>query len=89
MQEHYLYIIQSEKTGILYKGISKDVHVRLVYHNNGLSTYTKSGMPWKMVFIRKYNSKSEALAEEKRIKRCNRKYLDWYIKQPFNSLNEC
>jgi putative endonuclease len=87
MQEYYLYIIQSEKTGILYKGISQDVFVRLIYHNSGLSTYTKSGTPWRIVFIRKYNSKSEALVEEKRIKRCNRKYLDWYINQPFNALN--
>ncbi len=83
---YYLYIIESISSGDLYKGISEDINKRLKYHNSGLSKFTKSAMPWKLVFLREYESKSEALKEELRLKRCNRKYLDWYIHQATNKL---
>ena len=83
---HFLYIIESEKTGDLYKGVTQNPSDRLAAHNAGLSQFTKSGFPWKLVFLRTFTTKEEALKEEKRLKKCNRKYLDWLIRQPLNEL---
>ena len=84
---YFLYIIESLSSGDLYKGVSHDPYARLESHNSGLSKFTSLSMPWKLVFIREFESKTEALKEERRIKKCNRKYLAWFIAQPFNILN--
>ena len=85
---YYVYIIQSQISGDFYKGISQDVAKRVEHHNSGLSTFTKPFVPWVLVFVRSFPSKSEALKEELRLKKCNRSYLEWIIKQPFNLLNK-
>jgi predicted GIY-YIG superfamily endonuclease len=44
-------------------------------------------MPWKLIFVIEFESKRDALIEEKRLKRSNKIYLQWLIKQPVNILN--
>jgi len=44
-------------------------------------------MPWKIVFVQEFETKTEALIREKKIKRTNKEYLRWLIKQPVNILN--
>ena len=85
---HYVYIIQSEADGTYYKGYSADPYQRLEYHNAGKSRYTSKKTPWKLVFIRAFEEKKDALIEEKRIKRVNQEYLKWMIGQPYNLLND-
>ncbi len=84
---YYVYIIESEKSGIFYKGSTSNYQLRLFQYNEGINTYTKEKGPWKLNFIREYETKTEALAEERRLKRCNKTYLQWLIKQPVNKLN--
>jgi putative endonuclease len=84
---YYVYILESLVDGDFYKGSSSDYIKRLAEHNNGESQFTRSKMPWKLVFVRTFATKPEALVEEKRIKRCNKEYLRWLIKQPINILN--
>jgi len=61
---HYVYILQSEKNGKLYKGLTDDLKRRLKEHNSGNSTYTKSNGPWKLVYYEAFLSKRDARREE-------------------------
>ena len=85
---HFVYIIHSEKINIFYKGYSTDPHRRLKYHNAGKTYYTKRGIPWKLVYVEKCNSKKEALIREKKLKHANKKYLIWLISSDRNILNQ-
>ena len=72
---HSVYIIQSELDHTFYKGYSTDVEKRLLEHNEGLSSYTSRKTPWKLVFIKNFETKREALIFELRIKKYNSDYL--------------
>ena len=84
---YFVYIIESIRDGDFYKGSTKDYIRRLEQHNSGESQFTRSKMPWKLIFVSSFESKKEALIEEKRLKRSNKKYLQWLINQPVNILN--
>ncbi len=84
---YYVYMIESLQTGIYYKGSTSDYTRRLNEHNNGINVYTKGKGPWKLIFVQKFETKSEALLKEKKLKRCNKDYLKWLINQPVNILN--
>ena len=66
---HYVYILESIPTGRYYVGSTSDVERRLVKHNAGNSRSTKGYVPWKVVHIEEYETKSEALCRENEIKR--------------------
>jgi len=83
----YTYIIESESSGVYYKGSTDNYLKRLEQHQNGVSAYTKGKGPWKLIFVQEFFSRSEALKEEKRLKRCNKIYLQWLIQQPVNMIN--
>ncbi len=85
---YYVYILESTIDGDYYKGSTSDYKTRLEQHNRGESQYTKTRIPWIMIFVREFESKREALIEGKRLKKCNRTYLNWLIQQPFNLLNK-
>ena len=77
----YTYIIQSEKTGKYYIGSSEDVQKRLQQHNWSRTPSTKSGIPWKLVYTEKYNTRTEAVSREYAIKKKkSRKYIEFLIK---------
>ena len=61
---YYLYIIQSEKYGKLYTGISDDVCRRLAKHNSGGVRSTRAYRPYRIAFTEKYNDKTEARKRE-------------------------
>jgi putative endonuclease len=65
-----------------YSGITYDISWRLERHNNGWGRYTKSGIPWRIVYTEEYKSKTEALRREKEIKnKKSRRYLEELIKK--------
>jgi putative endonuclease len=84
----YVYIIQSEVDGVYYKGETADPTKRIITHNQGGNTSTRSRIPWKLVYLKAFESRSLALKEEKRLKRCNKKYLNWLIAQSDNFMND-
>ena len=84
----YVYVLESCVDGDFYKGSTGDYLKRLIEHNNGQSIFNKSKMPWKLVFVKEFETKTEALKEEKRLKKCNKDYLRWLIEQPQNILNK-
>jgi putative endonuclease len=71
----FVYIIQSQSKGILYKGFTSDIEKRLFEHNNDLGRFTKGKGPWVLVFLKEFDNKKEALIYEKKIKRANSEYL--------------
>ena len=73
MTKYILYIIQC-KDGTLYTGISTDLKRRITEHSqSGLGArYTRGRGPFKLVYTKKFNSRSLASKEEYRIKKLSR-----------------
>ena len=84
---YYVYIIESQQSGIFYKGSTADYLKRLAEHNDNRNTYTKGKGQWNLVFVQEFETKSQALLQERKSKRCNKEYLRWLIGQPVNILN--
>jgi len=77
---YYTYILYSITRDRYYIGSCSDLKLRLERHNAGNSRSTKSGIPWKVVYLETFNSKSEALKREYYIKRMkSRKYIESLI----------
>jgi len=73
---YFVYIIQSEVDESYYIGSSENVKSRIWEHNFGRTGYTKNKRPWVLKYERSFVTKTEALVEEKRLKRCkSRDYL--------------
>jgi len=68
MVKYYTYVLKSLSTGGIYIGSTQDLEKRVESHNNGLSSYTKGRMPWKLVYSETYKSRSEAMKREKFLK---------------------
>ena len=60
----YIYILQSEKTGDIYKGMTNDLRRRFKEHNAGQETSTKNGAPWKLLYYEAFQNKTDARREE-------------------------
>lgn len=67
--EFFVYIIQCDD-GSFYTGYTKNLNHRIKMHMKGKGArYTKSHKPKKVVFIEKYESRSDALKRERSIKK--------------------
>ena len=66
---HFVYILFSEKLNKYYVGSSHDPEQRLYYHNLGEKGWTRTGVPWKLVFKREYESRKIAMERERYIKK--------------------
>ena len=63
------YIIYSESLGIYYTGQTEDLARRLEEHNRGKTQLSKKGMPWRLVFSKSLETRTEAMALERKIKK--------------------
>ncbi len=61
---YYVYILKSEKDGLLYKGSTDDLPARVKRHNEGGVVSTKSRRPWRLVYYEAFMFKKDALREE-------------------------
>lgn len=78
---YYVYVIESQKNGDLYKGFTKDVNNRLKEHNSGLTFSTKNFRPWKLVYCEIFINKEDAVERERYLKGSwGRKFLKDVIK---------
>ena len=67
-ESHYVYILETEK-GTLYCGYTDNVEKRFQEHLSGKGAkYTKAFKPAKIVYKKRFKTKSEAMKEEYRIK---------------------
>ena len=65
---HYVYILQSQANGTLYKGSTGDLKLRFKKHNNGEVFHTAKFRPWIILFYAAFYSKERALLFEKYLK---------------------
>ena len=63
----YLLITKSNKP-ITYVGYTNDIQKRLRLHNLGKGAKFTRGRKWKLIFSRKFESKSKAIKEELKLK---------------------
>jgi len=66
--EYFIYLLQSEKTGVWYVGLSSDPKSRLIQHNQGKSKFTKGNLVW----LTKKETNGQALIPEKKLKNLSR-----------------
>lgn len=67
-KKHFVYILLTEKN-TLYCGYTDDVERRFQAHIEGKGAkYTRAFKPVKIVYTHEFETKSEAMKEEKRIK---------------------
>ncbi|MBN8700637.1 MAG: GIY-YIG nuclease family protein [Chitinophagales bacterium] len=85
---YYVYILQSEKDNSFYKGFSENPSHRLIEHNAGLATYTRTKTPWKLVYIEEWPDKTTALARERNLKKADRNRIIALINSPKNLLTK-
>jgi len=65
----YVYILKSDKVNRYYTGHSADYTKRLSEHNRGKVKSTKAYIPWKLVYLERFDTKSEAFNREQKIKK--------------------
>ena len=64
----YVYVLQSQVDGRLYKGLTQNIIERLGQHNKGKTKSTKAFRPWKLLYYEGFNSREEAREREKYLK---------------------
>jgi len=75
--KYYVYILRSITTEKYYVGQTYNVEKRAREHNEGLVRSTKSGKPWKLIWTRETDSRSEAMKIERTIKKRGvKRYLE-------------
>ena len=68
---YYVYLIISKvknKT-ISYVGYTNNISKRIKLHNNGKGAKFTKGRKWKLIYSKKFLSKSEAMKEEYKLKK--------------------
>ena len=67
----FVYLIVSKNKGkkVSYVGYTKNLTNRILLHNNGKSAKFTKGRNWKIIYYKKYKTKSEAMIEENKLKK--------------------
>jgi putative endonuclease len=66
--EYFVYILESDLDGRLYKGQTSDIAKRIKEHNSGKTKSTKGYKPWKLVYFETFETRDEAVLREKYFK---------------------
>jgi putative endonuclease len=66
--EFTVYVLFSQSCRKFYSGQTMDFENRIMEHNNGETKSIKPCIPWKLVWTKKVNTRSEAMALERKIK---------------------
>jgi putative endonuclease len=61
----YLYVLRSKKTGRRYVGSCEDIDDRFRRHNAGESKATMHGIPWVLIHLEKFATRSAAMSKER------------------------
>ena len=65
---YYVYILRSEKTGTYYVGQTENLELRVARHNRGVVNATKSRRPWVLVYLERFECRSDAVKRERQVK---------------------
>ena len=68
--KYYVYMLRSlPKKNITYVGYTNDISKRLSLHNKGKGAKATRGYKWKIIFKKKFFSKSKAMSFEYKLKK--------------------
>ncbi len=80
---YFVYLIINQKN-FSYVGYTANINKRILLHNKGKGAKYTKGSKWKLIYCKKYKSKSKALREEYKLKKnrklrnfIKKKYLDY------------
>ena len=81
---YFAYLLKSVSAGTnkTYAGYSVDVEKRLIKHNSNTGARSTRGYKWKIIYHKKFKTKSEAMSYEYKLK--NDKVLRKNILQKFD-----
>ena len=83
---YYVYILESSRTQFWYIGSSAEVSSRYLDHQTNRSKYTRFKGPWKLIFVRTFTDKTEALRFERYLKKLrNKEYIRRVYAEYFNN----
>ena len=79
-EKFYVYILQSLMDLSYYIGQCDDLDKRMSKHFDGMSKYTASKRPLRLVYFEIYTTRNESINREKQIKKMkSRKYIELLI----------
>ena len=88
-KKFYVYIILTVNNK-LYCGYTDDVEKRYKLHKEGKGAkFTRANKPFKLVYVKEFESKQEAQKEEYRIKHLSRKQKEALIELPLDDVHLC
>jgi putative endonuclease len=73
---YYVYLLESVKDGRYYIGQTRDLELRLTYHNSGRSRYTKGKGPWIIIGHKIYQSRGDANERRNTIKKIKKQKVN-------------
>lgn len=75
-EKFFMYILQSMKDFSFYIGQCSDLDKRMSKHFDGMSKYTASKRPLRLVYFEVFDSRSEAIRRERQVKKMkSKKYI--------------
>ena len=81
MEKYYVYILYSERLSKFYKGSTSNLDLRVKRHNSGYETYTKTGLPWRLIWHTEKSTKSASMILEEKLKNLSvQRSVDFMIK---------
>lgn len=88
-KKFYVYIILTVNNK-LYCGYTDDVERRYKLHKEGKGAkFTRANKPFKLVYVKEFDTKQEAQKEEYKIKRLSRKQKESLIDLPVDDTHPC
>ena len=83
---YYVYILQSEKDhNRFYTGFTKNLDIRLTYHNSGRCPHTSKFKPWRIKTAIAFTDREKALDFEKYLKTSSGRA---FVKKSFEHPNQ-
>ena len=81
MKRSWVYIMANKRHNVLYVGVTSDIGKRVLQHKRGHypRAFTKQYRCSELVWYLEFNDITEAIADEKRIKRWRRAWKDEMI----------
>ena len=77
-ERFFVYVLQSMKDLSFNIGQCDDLDKRMSKHFDGMSTYTSSKRPLRLVYFEVYSTRKESIIREKEIKnKKSRKYIEF------------
>jgi putative endonuclease len=81
-----VYVLESEKNGKRYSGMTQDLERRLAEHNSGKSKFTSTLIPWKLVYKEEVLGTENARKREKYFKSgAGRKFIEKLVNSRNNN----